>query len=194
MNLRDATAFLIRSNEIVTYVKLADSYIRAYNKLPTKFILPHEHAALKPVIESFAKDTAAFADYIKLLRDACDGTDKTELHELYRSISVRALQHVRRARLKKAMEHVLPKVEKAVGRPLSYEEQMLVSKQIEHEWGKLRMDAMDAARSRKKDRITTDERTEVLEEFWRELENSLEAGDVPLGRTSIKKLADLLPR
>lgn len=194
MTLRDSTSRLLRSNDIVGYMRLADAYIRAYNKVPTKFVLPKQHEILKPVIEAFAKDTGAFADYIRILRDSVDGVAKDELHDLYRSVSVRALQVVRRTRLRKALVALLPQLEKVAGRPLSYEQQMLLLKQIEHEWGKMRMDAMSKERTALKSaRINSEERTRVLDQFWADMDKAIERGDIPLGRMTIKKLVALLP-
>lgn len=181
-NLRQATSWLLHEQDIGKWVRLADSYIQAYNRIPNQFVLPREHAALKPVIDAFALDTQAFAQYIRALRDGSEGLAYEELHEIYRTISVRALQAQRRTRLRKATLIMVPRVEKALGRPLRYDDEVVLSKFIEQRWGAMRMDAMAEARSeRSVKRLPTEDRSVLLEQFWQSLDKALEREEVLLG-------------
>lgn len=196
-DLRQATGWLLHEHDIGKWVRLADSYIQAYNRIPNEFVLPREHAALKPIIDAFALDTPAFANYIRALRDGSEGIAYDELHEIYRTISVRALQAQRRTRLRKATLIMVPQVEKALGRPLRYDDEVVLSKFIEQRWGAMRMDAMAEARNeRNAKRLPSEDRTTVLEAFWQSLDKSLEDERVPLGIEpveAVKQIAALFP-
>lgn len=182
MDLRQTTEWLLRAPDIGKWLRLADSYIQSYNRIPNQFVLPREHAILKPVIDAFALDTQAFATFIRALRDGCDGVAYDELHEIYRTVSVRALQAQRRTRIRRATLLLAPKVEDALGHPLRYDDEVVLSKFIEQRWGVMRMSAMAQARNeRTKKRLPTEERSVLLEQFWRNLDKSLDAGEVPLG-------------
>lgn len=181
-DLRETTNWLLHEQDIGKWIRLADSYIQAYNRIPNQFVLPREHAALKPVIDAFALDTQAFAQYIRAMRDGSEGAAYDELHEIYRTISVRALQAQRRTRLRRATLIMVPRVEKALGRPLRYDDEVVLSKFIEQRWGSMRMDAMAEARNeRSVKRLPSEDRSVLLEQFWQSLDKALEREDVPLG-------------
>lgn len=181
-NLREATDWLLHEHEIGKWIRLADSYIQAYNRIPNQFVLPREHAALKPVVDAFALDTQAFAQYIRALRDGSEGMAYDELHEIYRTISVRALQAQRRTRLRRATLIMVPRVEKLLGRPLRYDDEVVLSKFIEQRWGVMRMSTMAEARNeRSVKRLPTEDRSVLLEQFWQSLDKALEREEVPLG-------------
>lgn len=196
-DLRQATGWLLHEQDIGKWIRLADSYIQAYNRMPNEFVLPREHAALKPVIDAFALDTPAFANYIRALRDGSEGVAYDELHDIYRTISVRALQAQRRTRLRKATMIMVPQVEKALGRPLRYDDEVVLSKFIEQRWGAMRMDAMAEARSeRSVKRLPTEDRSVLLEQFWQSLDRSLENNHVPLGddpEETLQQIVALFP-
>lgn len=181
-DLRQATNWLLREPEVGKWIRLADSYIQAYNRIPNQFVLPREHVALKPIVDAFALDTQAFAQYIRALRDGSEGAAYDELHEIYRTISVRALQAQRRTRLRRATLIMVPRVEQALGRPLRYDDEVVLSKFIEQRWGAMRMTAMAEARNeRSVKRLPTEERSVLLEQFWQSLDKALDADNVPLG-------------
>lgn len=192
MELREATAWMLKEPSPAKWLRLADTYIQAYNRVPNQFVLPRDHLVLKPVIDAFALDTAAFAAYIRAVRDGSHGEQFDELHDLYRTVSVRALQTQRRNRFRKAALLAVPAVEKALGRPLHYDDEVVVAKFIEQKWAAMRMEAMATARAeRKNNRLSTEDRALVLEKFWRELDEALERGTVPLGADSENWLDEL---
>lgn len=181
MDLRTATSSLLRDPKVATWLKLADSYIQAYNRMPKQFVLPAEHSMLKPVIEAFAYDTDAFAQYIRALRDAADGTAYDELHELYRMVSMRALQNERRARIRKGLLLLFPHMAAALGREPTYDEQMRIARFIEQRWGAMRIEFLASERRLYKTRrLSSEERNISLKRFWKSLDDALEKGEVPL--------------
>lgn len=193
MDLREATTWVLKEPSPAKWLRLADTYIQAYNRVPNQFVLPREHAALKPVIDAFALDTAAFSTYIRAVRDGSHGEQYDELHELYRTVSVRALQMQRRNRIRKAALLAVPAVEKTLGRVLRYDDEVVLAKFIEQRWAAMRMEAMATARaSYKKARLPTEDRAEVLEQFWKELDSALEQGTVPLGADGEQWLDDVV--
>lgn len=182
MDLRDATNYLLRTPDVGEWLKLADAHMQAYNKMKSKFVLPADHAVLRPVIEAFAADTPAFVEYVKALRDASDGVAHTELHQLYRTISVRTLQATRRVRIRNAVNLLTPKLEAALGRELTYQDKVRVGSFVEQCWGEWRMAAQEEERrSLRAKRINTEDRSALLDAFWRDIETALAAGKVPLG-------------
>lgn len=197
MSLRDTTNILLRASDVGSWLRLADSYIQAYNRIPQQFVLPADHALLKPIIESFASDVVAFSAYVRALRDAIeDGTAKDELHDLYRMTSMRGLQQERRARINKAATILTEQVEPVLGRELTYEDRLQMARFIEHRWGDMRLTTMAEERKlRNSKRLTTEERNIVLHDFWKTLDTALENGVVPLGdEGEITELALLLTK
>lgn len=182
MDLREATDRLLHASDIGKWMRLADSYIQAYNRIPDQFVLPKEHQLLKPIIDAFALDTQAFATYIRAMRDGSEGSAYDELHDLYRTISVRALQAQRRSRIRKAALLLVPLVEQKIGRVLRYDDEVIVAKFVEQRWGSMRMMALASARGERQDkRLPSEDRAVMLEEFWRSIDRKLEQGEVPLG-------------
>lgn len=182
MDLREATTTLLRAADIARWLKLADSYIQAFNRVPESFVLPAEHAVLKPIIESFASDTGAFAKYIRALRDANDGAAFDDLHDLYRTVDMRALQAERRARIRKAVLLLVPMMERAIEREMPYEDHLQAARFVEGRWGMMRLDHLAAERRlRNTKRLPTEERSIALERFWGDIDRALEEGHVPLG-------------
>lgn len=189
MDLRKATSRLIRSYDVGRWIELADNYIRLYNKMPQSFVLPVDHELLKPIIDAFASDAHAFCDYIKALRDGSSGKEYDDLHYLYRTISLRTLQNERRTRLRKAVENVLPTLERKLDRALNYQEKMTVGRVIEQLWGLKRLETLTAERSlRKADRLSAEERSEVLINFWRGLDRKLEEPTVMFTKEEINRM------
>ena len=195
MDLRETTSYLLRLPDIGAWLKLADKYITAYNSMPEHFVLPVQHALLKPIIEAFAKDGSAFTTYIHALRDATEGVARDELHALYRTVSVRVLQTVRRTRLRKATLLLLPQLEPLLGRDIGYDDQQRVAKFLEQCWGAMRMAAMSEQREQQQSkRLNTGDRTVLLENFWKNLDQQLDRGEVPMSDHTVQDIVNLFPK
>lgn len=195
MDLRETTSYLLRLPDIGAWLKLADKYITAYNSMPEHFVLPVQHALLQPIIEAFAKDGAAFTTYIHALRDAADGAAHDELHALYRTVMVRVMQTVRRTRLRKGTLLLLPQLGPLLGRDIGYDDQQRVAKFLEQCWGAMRMAAMSEQRAQQQDkRLSSDDRTVLLENFWKNLDQQLDQGEVPLSDHTLQDIINLFPK
>lgn len=190
MDLRTTTKWLLTAPDVGTWIKLADQYIQAYNKMPEQFVLPAAHSKLQPIIAAFANSPSAFVDYIRALRDGSEGLAYDDLHALYRTISVRVLQVVRRTRVRNAVLLNQPDIEAFIGRSINYDEQIEVGKFFEEEWGRDRMEAMEKERMlRRNHRLNTEERATLLEDFWRDLDQRIENKELKLTDDEMKIIA-----
>lgn len=193
MNLRSTTEYLLSAPDIGQWLRRADNYIQAYNRMREGFTLPADHVILRPVIEAFAIDTAAWAAYIRALRDASDGTAYDDLHDLYRTTSVRGLQVVRRTRLRKAVLLLQPEMETLLGRAINYTEQTQVASGLEQIWGAARMALMSRERREvTANRLSSEERAAILTAYWQDIDNKLAKGVVPLFDTDLVTLLKVI--
>jgi hypothetical protein len=193
MDLKEKTTKLLHDPAVGKWMRLADNYMQAYNRMPDSFVLPAEHADLAPIIRHFAKDATAFSEYIRALRDASEGLPYDELHEVYRKVSLRALQLQRRTRLRKAVLVMLPDVEEKLGRSTKYQEQLDIAEWVEKVWGKMRTDLMDQERKElASKRINTTDRAVLLDAFWTNIDKKLAKGIVPLADHSVDEIVERL--
>lgn len=193
MSLRKTTERLVVMPDVATWLSIADTHIQSYNKLKSRFILPAEHTLIQPVVETFAEDTARFADYIRAVRDSTEGMAYDELNHLYRTVSLRALQVTRRNRIRKAVTVLLPQIERTLKRDVSYDEQLVLGRFIEQLWGAMRLEAMAKERdARNLKRLSAEVRNEILNEFWDAIDKKLAKGVVDLGDKTVHDLTNLI--
>lgn len=193
MDLREATKQLLHAHDVGVWLKRADNYMQAYNRMPQDFILPREHVILKPIVEAFAADTAAFVEYIKAMRDGTSGSAYEDLHNLYRTVSLRVLQGERRVRMRKAVTLLTPELEAALGREVTYQEQVVVADWIEKLWGAARVALLDRERNAlKSKKLSTEERAAVLDAYWTSIDKKLDKGEVPLFGEQLRELIETL--
>lgn len=176
--IHELTDELLSDRAAVKWLRLADNYIQMFNKSPHEFILPREHARLKPLIEIYAHDLHGFVRYILGVRDSYthDTAAYADLHKLYRTVSTRLLQQERRHRLNAAVDKALA----LRGAPASFHTRATWARRMEQEWGRRRLEQMKGYRDKtKRNRLSVDERTEVLDEFWSEIDNEIARGELP---------------
>lgn len=180
MSLRETTQAILGADDPAEWLRLADMYIATFNQMPASFVLPAQHAVLKPAIVAFHHDPATFARYIEAIRDQFPpGDKKIGLHRLYRTVLTRVVQQDRRARMARA----LVAVEKMIGRPLTTDERERVIHKLEQHWAYRRMQFLKAARSSTaKGRLSSDERAEMLKQFWEEIDAEIERRELPMFR------------
>ena len=176
--IHELTDDLLLNHEPAKWLRLADSYIQMFNKSPREFILPREHARLKPLIEIYAHDLQGFVLYILGVRDSYthDAATYADLHKLYRTVSTRALQQDRRVRLNAAVEKAM----QLRGRPASFHTRATWARRMEQAWGQRRLQHMSEYRDKtQRNRLTVEERSEILDEFWKSIEEEIARGDLP---------------
>lgn len=178
MDLRAATRTILDSDEPADWLQLADMYIASFVAMPDSFVLPAQHAVLAPVVNAFYDNDVAFAEYVRALRDELPkGARRAAVHYVFRTINGRATQQVRRARMARA----LLVVEAMLGRKLEPDERKRVAAKLEQHWATRRREFLKAARgSTHKGRLTTDEQSALLKEFWDEIDAEIARRELPM--------------
>lgn len=174
MSLPELTDHLISDPQAADKLRLADSYILQLQRMGRNFVLPAEHTILEPIIERYGKNLPKFVDYVKSLRDSVPARTNSHiaLHELYRMLEVRIVQQQRRDRARRALAWL----EKEQPRLTSEQKTRWVRK-LEQEWGKERMEYLEAHRKKTgTGRLSSEERQELLDEFWQEKDAEIAKG------------------
>jgi hypothetical protein len=177
MSLQDVTSELLHDPKAADKLKLADDYMLQQKRFGRRFILPKEHSILSPIIERYSKNLDKFVAYVKQVRDAAParGAGYIALHELYRTLEVRLVQQQRRERANRALAWLAKHYPR-----LDADQRQRWMRKVEQKWGQRRMAVMEAARRKThRDRLSTEEREELLKDFWEEIDNEIRTGDLP---------------
>lgn len=176
--LAELREYILDSQEPERIISMADSYLQTMDKLGARFILPQEHAYVKPILEYYFEDINGWAKYVRSIRDALPrGTAKrAEIQSVYRTIEIRAVQRERRDRLNAAVAVALKK-----GLIMdSHIDKQRYANRCTQEWSKHRAAMLDAHRKMTKaNRLHEAERTELCDEFWTQIDAGIAAGEVP---------------
>lgn len=173
---QDVTQHLLNDPSAADKLRLVDDYIAHRQRAGRRFILPHEHGELEPLIEEYSDNFPRFVEYVKRLRDTVPPRSEVyiALHELYRTLDVRMVQQQRRDRAKRALEVYERKNPKA-----SYDDKMKWLRRLEQAWGRRRMATLEEHRRKTlAGRLSTEEREAILKEFWQEVDKEITAGRV----------------
>jgi hypothetical protein len=174
MALREFTDWLLEQKSPAKWLNLTDAYIQTFKKVGSStFVLPKEHAKLKGGLEAFVDDPTTFVEYTKAVRDSLEGHAKAEVHAVYRTLLTRDMQSSRRERMNRAL-----KVYEAANGKIA--DRLGYLKFLEQAWAKERLEYMKKYRYGKQ-RLTTDERNEVLLEFWQMIDDRISNGELPNG-------------
>ena len=128
------------------------------------FLLPKAHEVLGPVIHTYAHDTEGFTKYLLELRDTFSKQDLAweQVQKLQRRVNGRFVQQQRRERSSRAVVKAIELHGEA-----DYHQRLQWVAKLEHEWAGRRLLFLDAYRdTRKKTRIDTETRAELLAQFW----------------------------
>lgn len=177
MSLPELTDHLISDPQAADKLRLADSYILQIQRMGRTFVLPEEHALIEPIIERYSKSLPKFVAYVRDVRDtvAPRSTSYIALHELYRTLEVRMVQQQRRDRARKALAWLESRYPK-----LTVDQKNRWVRKLEQQWGRERLDFMEKYRNKTASgRLSTEEREEVLKEFWQEVDAEVAAGKLP---------------
>lgn len=176
MSAREVTEHLLNDPSIADKLRLVDDYIAHRQRAGRRFILPEEHGELEALIQEYDGNFAKFVEYVKRLRDTVPPRSSVyiSLHELYRTLDVRLVQQQRRDRARRALELYERKNPKA-----SYDEKMKWLRKLEQSWGRRRMSRLEEHRRKTADkRLSTDEREGILKDFWREVDDEINRGEM----------------
>lgn len=177
MSLPELTEHLASDPRAAEKLRLADNYMLQQQRMGRSFRLPEEHADIEPIIERYSKNLAKFVAYVKALRDDAPprSSGYIALHEFYRTLEVRLIQQQRRDRARKAyawVERHYPK--------MTYEQKQRWLRKLEQQWGRERMEFLELARNKTSGgRLSTEEREELLAEFWAGVDKEVEKGNLP---------------
>lgn len=178
LSIAEVTESLMRNPEkLPALLTIADRHMQTYQQSRELFVLPKSHEFLLPLIEAFATDLEGFTFYLIELRDKFDRSSKqfVEIQKIYRRINGRHVQASRRDRIRRAVA----KAEEQWGE-IPFTLRMHWMARLEHEWAQRRLVFLDQARQRlKTERLSTEQRTEVLLEFWDMIDTEIYEGNIP---------------
>ena len=175
--IQTAKDFVLDSSSPAELLELADMYISMYMRNPKHFVLPQQHAAIKGIVFSFADRPLQFVDFVREVRDELAKEQYQSTHEVFRKIQSRVVQQERRRRLYEGVSQI----ETAVNTKFTFGQKQAVMAWLEAYWGKERLAKLDdARRTRGVNRLTSDERGEICDEFWAEIDNQLDNNIVPV--------------
>lgn len=176
--LPECTNTLLRSpDKLKDWLSIADKYMQTYAENPGSFLLPRAHEFLKPLIEAYANNLEGFTEYLVGIRDCFDRQSAAfkDVQAIYRRVNGRYIQQQRRAR----MDRAIAKAEELYGR-IPFLERMQWIAALEHAWANRRLDFLEANRRRyKSDRLPSEDRVELLAEFWEQIDNEIYEGKLP---------------
>lgn len=168
---------LLSDPNAATKLRLADAYMLHTERTGRNFVLPREHAYLGDLLTKYGKSLSKFVSYVKDVRDSQVPKSRSYnlLQDFYRTLEVRLVQQQRRERVRKAMSWLEEQHPK-----LQYEAKMRWCHKVEQQWGRRRMEVMEAARKRTpRHRLNAVEREQILSEFWQEIDTEIARGKLP---------------
>lgn len=176
--LPECTETLLRNPDKITdWLSIADRHMQTYAENPHLVLLPRAHEFLKPLIEGYANNLEGFAEYICKLRDhfARSSSQYKEIQTIYRRVNGRFVQQSRRERIARAVA----KAEELNG-VIPYQARMQWMADVEHEWARRRLAFLQIQKKRLKvERVSTSFRTELLAEFWNDIDTEIYEGNIP---------------
>ena len=178
MSLDKFRTLLLKQANPEKTIRLADHYIRQYDELKDEFVLPKEHATVAPAIEYFVGDLAAWVGFVRGIReDLPKGSlQHRGVHNIYRTLYIRITQQDRRTRLDAAVAQAVKK--KII--PNNYDVKLRYVKKCTQVWQQRCASYLKAHRiETESGRLSTEEREELLEEFWKGIDTEIKRGELP---------------
>jgi len=175
-HLKEAQKYLLDSRDPASWLTKADNYMELYNKDPKAFILPTAHNMLQPIIDAYADDLPGFLVFVRTIRDEVNEDRYKDMHTFYRKMLLREAQVSRRRRMYQAVAII----ENDLYKRFTTETKVKVGAWVEAYWGKERMDTLsEARRNTSGNKISTDVRTEICDDFWASIDDQLSHGIAP---------------
>lgn len=158
---------------------VADAYLVAYDERPEYFVLPAEHRYAKPVVEAFAGDSLAFAKWLRKFNntyvDRGSEAGKLITRRAAKAQS-RGINRRKRNLESDALTLALRRdmVEDSIAAKSRFKRRLSV-------WIKAQYAAYLTEHRRRtaKNRLSLEERDELVAKFWDELAQRIACGDLP---------------
>lgn len=179
MDLKQFRDVVTRLDHPEQLLSLADKYLRDMETKGDQFILPREHAAVKPVLEYYAGDLEGwvrFVDSIRLRLPKDGRRYHVGVSKLYRVLETRLIQQQRRERLTRA-------INMAVAKGLiknEYEDKQRYARRCVVTWqNRKELLLKNLALTAPGTRLHTDDRATALDEFWATVDAEIDNGELP---------------
>ena len=172
------TDFLLsNSSQAASWLRQADRYMQLYNEDPERFVLPRQHAFLKPLLEAYAHNLEGFVQYLAGVKNSLprDSLGFGRVQKLYRTVMGRYVQQVRRQR----MDRAIAKAEELFGET-DFHARLQWAASLENVWALRRREFLSEKRARtKENRLSAERQAELLSVFWDQIETEISEGKVP---------------
>lgn len=168
------------SDDPARTLELIEGYVALKKRDKEMFALPEEHAWLEPVISLVEPSDNLFRAFVLLVRndlaEVCGEASfqYKSTQEFARKIAVRIAAQKRRARLQPALDWAKIHMPER-----SVEERRQWLLRLEQTWAEERRQALKYAKHKKGAALTVDEKADVLDAFWSDLDARIEAGSLP---------------
>lgn len=170
-----ATNWLVSQLDIGKTLKLIDDYIQRAEKMGS-VVVPKEHKEVQPFVDRFVKDFPGFVAYVKDLRANFMGAGiVTTIDDAYSTFEVRRQGQMRHARERRLAKKYIEKN----GEFPNYEARVRYLTKAQQTWVHGRKIALAEAKRRKGSAISSDERAQVVEEYWAAVDAAIEKGVIP---------------
>lgn len=173
--LRDTLTQIAHPDRVL---KLADRYLQDFEDRGEEFILPREHALVKPILEFYVGDLDGWKKFVRIVRDRLpvSSQERHDVQELYKLISVRVIQRRTRTLTDAATEIAVKK--QLI--PSTWDAKQRYIKRCIQAW-KIRKDNMmrTIRRQSPTGRISADHREQLLRDYWEQVAEEVENGEVP---------------
>lgn len=168
---------IINSTNPAVLLEIIDGYIDLYNRSRANFILPAPHANLQVVIDACAHDGMEFRNFIREVRDSIDDSRVVDVHRFYRKVNTRVSQRILRERKNIAIK----KIQEHLNLEFTSGQWDAVYVWITQYWAKNREDFLALHRAAEPGRrLSSDQRTELSEEFWEKVDTDLSNNIFPI--------------
>ena len=173
--LLEAQIAIAADPDPVSWLVLAGMYIKMRVKENKRIVIPEQHGLIAPLVAEYYNDPVGFVKFARGVRDSVARESYVVMHEYYRKINGSLAQQQRRERLNKAVDFVSD----SIGESFSMDQRVAIAGWYEQLWGKWRVEALDDARG-DREKLSSDERAQVCDEFWAEIDSKIESGLIPV--------------
>lgn len=176
--LQKLRAALLKAENPGKALKLADDYLLDLERKGEDFILPRAHAPLLPILEAFSEDLPGWVAFLKSVWKALEqGTERYDgVKKVFDSVEVRMYQQ-RIRRLAALARDVALRKGIIPDEPADKERYVKRCRKV---WTDRKLLLLRNARTMSpKGRLSESHRAELLAEFWQQLEDELNNGEVP---------------